>query len=60
VVDDFVVAGRLMAVSTPLPNMTRQCYLVVHQDKSATPALQRFMAEAALFAKLHGVLAEHN
>jgi len=60
VVDDFIADGRLMAVSTPLPDMTRQCYLVVHQDKSATPALQRFMAEAALFAKSHGVLAEHD
>jgi DNA-binding transcriptional LysR family regulator len=46
VVNDALAAGRLRQVNTPLPTMTRQCYLVVHQDKQVTPALRRFMAQA--------------
>ncbi|HEY8908505.1 MAG TPA: LysR substrate-binding domain-containing protein [Rhodoferax sp.] len=57
VVGDFIAAGRLQAVSTPLPRMTRQCYLVVHQDKRPTPALQRFQAQAMRYSNLRMVTA---
>ena len=48
VVADFIADGRLQEVTTQLPHLTRQCYLVVHQDKRPTLALKRFMAEAIL------------
>ncbi len=60
VVDDFIINGRLQAVTTPLPRMTRKCYLVVHQDKRPTPALKRFMAQAALYSNLRMVMAPRN
>ena len=60
VVGDFIAAGRLQAGSTPLPRMTRQCYLVVHQDKRLTPALQRFLTQAALYSNLRMVMAPRN
>ncbi len=46
VVSDLVQAGRLRRLTTVLPRMTRQCYVVVHRDKQLTPALQAFMAQA--------------
>lgn len=52
VVGDFIATGRLQAVSTPLPRMTRQCYLVMHQDKRLTPALKRFLGQAAFCSNL--------
>ncbi|MDD5325764.1 MAG: LysR family transcriptional regulator [Polaromonas sp.] len=51
VVKDFIDSGRLRRVATTLPKLTRQCYLVVHQDKQSTPALLRFMAQASLLGK---------
>jgi DNA-binding transcriptional LysR family regulator len=57
VVADFIAAGRLQVVSSPLPPMSRQCYLVVHQDKGITPALQRFLAQATLYANVPRALA---
>lgn len=59
VVSDFMDSGRLRRVATTLPKLTRQCYLVVHQDKLSTPALLHFVAQAVLLAKalLPGVQA---
>jgi DNA-binding transcriptional LysR family regulator len=57
VVADFIAAGRLQVVSSPLPPMSRQCYLVVHQDKGITPALQHFLAQATLYANVPRALA---
>jgi DNA-binding transcriptional LysR family regulator len=56
VVGDFIAAGRLQAVNTPLPRMTRQCYLVMHQDKRLTTALKRFLRQAALCSNLRMVI----
>ena len=49
VVADLLASGRLSEVSTPLPRMLRQCYLVVHRDKQPTAALQAFMTLAQVF-----------
>jgi DNA-binding transcriptional LysR family regulator len=57
VVADFIATGRLQVVSSPLPPMSRQCYLVVHQDKGITPALQRFLTQATLYANVPRALA---
>jgi DNA-binding transcriptional LysR family regulator len=46
VVDDLISAGRLMRLSTTLPNMMRQCHLVVHRQKDPTPALRAFVEQA--------------
>lgn len=46
VVSDIIAAGRLSQVSTTLPRMVRQCYLVVHRDKQPTAALEAFTAQA--------------
>ena len=43
---DMVAAGRLVRLVTTLPRMLRQCYLVVHRHKHATPALGEFVAIA--------------
>ena len=50
VVADFIATGRLQVVASPLPPMQRQCYLVVHRDKSNTPALRHFVTQANLYA----------
>lgn len=50
VVADFITTGRLQVIASPLPPMRRQCYLVVHRDKSNTPALRHFVAQASLYA----------
>lgn len=50
VVNDFIEAGRLQRIATKWPKMPRQCYLVVHKKKQSTPALQRFLTQACLFA----------
>lgn len=42
-VDDLIEAGRLRRVSTTLPKMPRQCYLVTHRGKQMTPALKSFI-----------------
>ncbi|NMM11076.1 MAG: LysR family transcriptional regulator [Polaromonas sp.] len=49
VVSDLVKSKRLRRIPTTLPKLTRQCYLVVHHDKQATPALLRFIAQATSF-----------
>ena len=46
VVADLLASARLSQVSTTLPRMVRQCYLVVHRDKLPTAALSAFMAQA--------------
>jgi DNA-binding transcriptional LysR family regulator len=46
VVRDLVATGKLTRLATTLPRMTRQCYLVVHSQKHATPALRAFVALA--------------
>ena len=46
VVADLIASARLSQVSTTLPRMVRQCYLVVHRDKQPTAALSAFMAQA--------------
>ncbi len=43
VVDDFIATGRLVVLPTTLPRLTRQCHLVLHRDKQATPALSAFI-----------------
>ena len=45
-VADLIASARLSQVSTTLPRMVRQCYLVVHRDKQPTAALSAFMAQA--------------
>jgi len=57
VVADFIATGRLQVVASLLPPMRRQCYLVVHRDKSNTPALQHFVAQARLYATARAALA---
>ena len=46
VVDEWIGSGRLCALATTLPRLFRQCHLVVHREKQATPALLAFVAEA--------------
>ena len=41
-VSDMLAASRLRNLSTTLPALSRQCYLVVHRDKQPTPALLHF------------------
>lgn len=55
VVADFIATGRLQVIASPLPPMRRQCYLVVHRDKSNTPALRHFVAQANLYATARAV-----
>ncbi|MBT3066201.1 LysR family transcriptional regulator [Rhodoferax sp. U11-2br] len=57
VVADFIATGRLQVVTSPLPSMRRQCYLVVHRDKSHTPALRHFVTQANLYATARAALA---
>lgn len=45
VVGDMLESGRLQRLETTLPKMTRQCYLVVHQSKQSTAALQHFIEQ---------------
>lgn len=47
VVSDMTANGQLHRLTTTIPKMTRQCYLVVHRQKLPTPALLRFMAQAS-------------
>lgn len=42
-VNDLIEAGRLCCVTTTLPKMPRQCYLVIHRGKQMTPALKSFV-----------------
>ncbi|WP_428425545.1 LysR substrate-binding domain-containing protein [Methylibium sp.] len=46
VVDDLIRTGRLVCLATTLPEMRRQCYLVVHRQKHGAPALRNFVAQA--------------
>jgi len=43
VVADDMAAARLVRVSTTLPRLRRQCYLVMHRDKQPTDALTRLV-----------------
>lgn len=45
-VGDMLATGRLRRLSTTLPAMSRQCYLVLHHDKQPTPSLLRFTNKA--------------
>lgn len=47
VVSDLIEAKRLCRIASPLPKMTRQCYLVTHRDKQPTRALLRFIEQAS-------------
>jgi len=42
-VADDMAAARLVRVSTTLPRLRRQCYLVMHRDKQPTDALTRLV-----------------
>ncbi|CBL46610.1 Transcriptional regulator, LysR family [gamma proteobacterium HdN1] len=42
-VNDWVDAGRLQLVKTPLPRLTRRWHWVVHRDKQFTQALRRLI-----------------
>ena len=46
VASDLIKSKRLCRIPTTLPKLIRQCYLVVHHDKQASPALLRFIAQA--------------
>ena len=46
VVSDLLESGRVHKLATTIPQMTRQCYLVVHRDKQITPALGNFIEQA--------------
>lgn len=46
VVADLLASGGLVALQTPLPRLTRQCYWIIHRDKQPTPALSAFIAIA--------------
>jgi DNA-binding transcriptional LysR family regulator len=46
VVQNLIDNGRLLRLTTTLPKMTRQCYLIVHRDKQPTRTLQRFIEQA--------------
>jgi DNA-binding transcriptional LysR family regulator len=48
VVAELIETGRLSRISTTLPRMLRQCYLVVHRDKQSTAALLGFIDLALL------------
>lgn len=51
VVADMLATDRLRQVQTTLPKMTRQCYLVVHQDKQHTPAMRQFIHQVLASTK---------
>jgi DNA-binding transcriptional LysR family regulator len=59
-VADLIQLGRLVILPTTLPERFRQCYLVWHQDKHLTPALQRFIQAAQQFAHQRAPLAERS
>jgi DNA-binding transcriptional LysR family regulator len=44
VVADFVANGRLVALATPLPVLTRHFFIVHHRDKVLSGRLQAFLA----------------
>jgi len=43
VVQNALQQGQLVTLNTPLPPLRRQCYLVIHRQKTITAALQRFI-----------------
>jgi DNA-binding transcriptional LysR family regulator len=43
IVAEAIGAGRLAALSTPLPRILRQCYWVIHRDKHRGTALTKFI-----------------
>lgn len=47
VVNEAIQAGRLCRISTTLPRLLRQCHLVVHRQKLATPALLAFVNQVS-------------
>jgi len=46
VVQNALQQGQLVKLNTPLPPLRRQCYLVIHRQKTITGALQRFIQRA--------------
>lgn len=44
-VDAAIQAGQLQRLTTTLPKLQRQCYVVLHRDKQLTPALQEFLQQ---------------
>jgi len=46
VVQNALQQGQLVKLSTPLPPLRRQCYLVLHRQKQVTAALERFITLA--------------
>lgn len=52
VVADALAAGRLCRIPTTLPRLLRQCHLVVHRQKQATPALLAFVDQASVQARV--------
>ncbi len=59
VVQDFLQAGRLQELLTPLPAIQRQCFCVLPRGKQPTPALERLLAQLGCERSLPGAaLAE--
>lgn len=50
-VDAAVQAGQLQRLSTILPKLQRQCYVVLHRDKQVTPALREFLQQVDVEAR---------
>jgi len=46
VVQNALQQGQLVKLKTSLPPLRRQCYLVIHRQKTITGALQRFIQRA--------------
>jgi molybdate transport repressor ModE-like protein len=43
VVEDLLAQGKLDQITTGLPSIRRQCYLLLHRDRVPGPALQAFL-----------------
>ena len=44
VVDEMLADGRLRALATEIPQLHRQCYVVMHRARQHTPVMEEFLA----------------